>query len=132
MIFYEKIGCQGNRKQKEILDSLNIRYETRDILNHPWKKELLEEFFKDKEISECINPFAPKVKSGEIDPKTLTKEQGILKMLKEPILIKRPLIEVNGEKICGFDTQKLSEVLGITVSEKSPFVCSSTTEKCTN
>ena len=131
MIFYEKPGCVGNSKQKAILDSLNIKYETKSILDTPWSKEELEEYFDGLEVVDCINPFAPQVKSGEVSIDKLTKKDAIDLMLEERILIKRPLINVDGRKICGFNTKKLSEILGIEVVEKKPFVCKSTRDNCT-
>jgi arsenate reductase (glutaredoxin) len=110
VIFFEKPGCMGNAKQKTLLDLYNIRYKTEDILSYPWTKEFLEEFFKDIPKEKICNPFAPQIKSKEIEPKNLTKDQLVELMLESPILIKRPLLIVGEHKLCGFSIEMINEL----------------------
>jgi arsenate reductase (glutaredoxin) len=110
VIFFEKPGCMGNAKQKTLLDLYNIRYKTEDILSYPWTKEFLEEFFKDIPKEKIYNPFAPQIKSKEIEPKNLTKDQLVELMLESPILIKRPLLIVGEHKLCGFSIEMINEL----------------------
>lgn len=98
----------GNAKQKKLLDLYNISYMTKNILTHPWDKELLGSFFEGVSKESIYNPFAPQIKNKEIDPKELSKDQLIELMLKDPILIKRPLLIVGKEKICGFSIEKIN------------------------
>jgi len=59
-----------------------------------------------------INHTAPAVKNGEVNPEELSFEQAMQMMIEEPILIKRPLIEVNGLSLQGFEDVRLKPYLG--------------------
>jgi nitrogenase-associated protein len=119
-IFYEKPGCQGNKRQKELLTQHSITYETRNMLEIPWTKELLEEFFVGLTQRQIVNEAAPKIKKGEIDLDAISKDELIAMMCSDPILIKRPLIEIGAVKICGFDLDRINSVLDsdITTQER--------------
>lgn len=118
VVFYEKTGCLGNKKQKELLKANGVEFEVKSLLDTKWDKETLEGFFKDMKKEQIINEFAPKVKTSEIDIKAITKEQLIYKMIQDPILIKRPLIQINENRICGFDLMKLNKVLNLNIDTK--------------
>lgn len=110
-IFYEKTGCSGNARQKEILKNYGINIEVRSLLDTKWTKESLGLYFQDLSVKEIFNVFAPQVKNGMIDIASLSKDEAIELMINEPILIKRPLIDINGTKICGFDINKINKKL---------------------
>jgi nitrogenase-associated protein len=126
IIFYEKRGCAGNKRQKALLESFGFVLDVRDILNTNWDKQTLESFFENAD--EIVNRTAPQVKKGEIEPDKLTPDELIEAMIKEPILIKRPLIQIGSTKICGFDKQKLNRALNIDI-EADVQECKST-DKC--
>jgi nitrogenase-associated protein len=112
IVFYEKPGCINNGKQKNILSAAGHELECRDILRHPWQEEELRAFVRGKTVTEMMNHTAPAIKNGEIDPAALTVQQAITLMLSDPILIKRPLIEVEGLFIQGFNHPRLQQYLG--------------------
>lgn len=113
ILFYEKKGCQGNHKQKRILKGAKVNFDTASILDTKWSEEMLDSFFKYLEVEKMFNPFAPQIKNGEIDIKNLSRKEAYSLMIKEPILIKRPLIEIDDKKVVGFDTKLLSQLLNI-------------------
>jgi len=110
MIFYGKVGCGGNAKQKALLKKHNINYEDRDILNTQWSQEVLEAFFDGLTNAEIINTSAPQIKRGEVDL-SMPKAKLIEKMLQTPILIRRPLLEIGKTKVCGFDIEQINTLL---------------------
>ncbi|MFV0481291.1 MAG: ArsC/Spx/MgsR family protein [Campylobacteraceae bacterium] len=112
VIFYEKTGCGGNARQKELLRKYGITLEVRSILDTLWDKTTLEAFFEGLSSKEILNPFAPQIKEG-FDVDTYSKDELIDKMLKEPILIKRPLLQIGDIKLCGFDIKKLNALLHV-------------------
>lgn len=132
VVFYEKIGCVGNKKQKELLKANNIEFDVKSLLDSKWDKTTLESFFVGLNKNEIVNQFAPKVKSGEIDINSLTKEQLIYKMIQEPILIKRPLIVIDNTKICGFDIPKINEALNIDLDTKKEVGTCQSSYNCTS
>lgn len=113
MIFYEKRGCSGNARQKELLKKHGISFETRSLLDTPWTKESLSAFFENLTPEEMLNPFAPQVKEGHFDVNAYSKKALIEKMIEEPILIRRPLLQIGEVKLCGFDIQKLNALLHV-------------------
>lgn len=111
IIFYEKPGCAGNAKQKKILKLNGIAFETQSILSTPWSEDELKIFFDGLEKDEIINKSAPKIKSGELQLDDYSKDELVKLMIKEPILIKRPLLVFGDKKICGFDIEEINKIL---------------------
>jgi len=133
IVFYEKPGCLGNKKQKELLKSNGLEFEVKSILDTKWDKKTLELFFVGLEKNDIVNETAPKIKKGEIDLNSITKEQLIYKMINDPILIKRPLIIIDDNKICGFDMTKLNDILALQLdTQKQIGTCQSSSDSCTN
>lgn len=130
--FYEKTGCSGNAKQKELLKSHNISFSVKSLLDTSWTKETLNEFFKGLEIKDIFNPFAPQIRDKEIDISKLSKDEAIELMIKNPILIKRPLLDINGVKICGFDIEKINELLNVNIDTNKKLNTCSSSDSCTN
>lgn len=101
--FYEKVGCAGNKRQKALLRASGIEFSIHNILGTSWTKETLSPFFEGLEPKMCFNLSAPKVKQGRVDIETIDKEAMMAMMLKEPILIKRPLLKIDEHYFCGFE-----------------------------
>jgi len=119
IIFYEKPGCVGNDKQKKLLLANGIHFETKSILDTKWDKNTLSLFFKDLKNKDIINQFAPQIKTKELDISQISKEELINLMCKNPILIKRPLLEIGDDKICGFNLKKINTLLASKISADS-------------
>lgn len=130
IIFYEKPGCAGNAKQKQLLDRNGISYTTKSILSNPWSKEELLSYFEGLSIEDIYNPFAPQIKSGEIKPQLLNKDGLVTLMLQEPILIKRPLLNIDGNKICGFDLEKINTLFGKDISSTTSLSTCQSDDPC--
>jgi nitrogenase-associated protein len=112
IVFYEKPGCINGGKQKAILEAAGHSLECKNILTEPWTKERLLAFCADKPATEIMNHTAPAIKNGEITPAELSAEEALSLMVADPILIKRPLIEVVGLNIQGFNNSLLQPYLG--------------------
>lgn len=130
--FYEKTGCSGNAKQKELLKNHNISFSVKSLLDTKWSKETLSQFFEGLDINEIFNPFAPQIRDKEIDITKLSKEEAINLMIKNPILIKRPLLDINGVKICGFDIEKINKLLNVNIDTNKKLNTCSSSDSCTN
>jgi nitrogenase-associated protein len=129
IVFYEKTGCQGNARQKAMLESNGYTLEVKSLLDEPWEKSTLRPFFGDLPVSDWFNWKAPAVKQGKIDPGTFDSESALEIMLREPILIRRPLIELNGRKACGFD-DSVQTLLGINNRAEGMEACQNAKERC--
>ncbi|MCE2029674.1 ArsC/Spx/MgsR family protein [Sessilibacter corallicola] len=113
VVFYEKPGCISNQKQKNMLRNLGLDVEARDLLKSAWDKQSLRAFFSDDHIANWFNKNAPQVKRGEIKIEALNEEKALSLLIDNPILIRRPLIELNALKMCGFELNSILIELGL-------------------
>lgn len=113
LIFYEKPGCIGNRRQKNLLRIQGLGFEVRDLLSEPWTAQGLRPFFGNKPVAEWFNQSAPQVKSGELAIGELDEQQAIALMLLEPLLICRPLLRFGALCQSGFVPGPVVDALGI-------------------
>lgn len=113
VIFYEKPGCASNARQKALLANAGHHVVARNLLSEPWTVDRLGEFLKGKAVTEWLNLNSPRVKSGEIDPGSLDEATALQMMLKDPLLIRRPLIQVDGQHEIGFDPQRIHAWIGL-------------------
>jgi nitrogenase-associated protein len=111
VVFYEKPFCAANAKQKQILRASGCTLIERNLLEHGLEREDLRAFMGDKKVADWFNPAAPAIKNGEIFPETLDEGSAMELLMGNPILIRRPLMVIGMEKLCGFDAEKVSEVL---------------------
>jgi len=126
IIFWEKPGCQGNRRQKEILLASGHQLEVRNLLTDPWRQDSLVQFFGNRPVAEWFNPTSPKVKSGELVPAKITPEEALEMMVAEPLLIVRPLMQVGKQRLAGFDVAEVHNWVGLaldSVGERDPKNC---------
>ena len=110
--FYEKPGCINNEKQKKVLRAAGHELVCIDILTHPWTREELLRFVEGKNPAQSINHTAPAVKNGTITPAELTADEALELMLADTILIRRPLVVVDGLHLQGFTDRRLAPYLG--------------------
>lgn len=126
IIFWEKPGCQGNRRQKEILIDSGHELEVRDLLTEPWDQATLALFFGDQPVAGWFNPTNPRIKSGELIPAEISREDALDMMVAEPLLIVRPLMQVGQQRLAGFDVRQVHNWVGLalaSVGERDPKNC---------
>jgi len=109
--FYEKPGCINNTKQKRLLEENGHTVIPHSLLTTEWTVDSLRSFFCDMPVSEWFNPSAPRIKNGDISPEDFDEDTAIDAMVEEPLLIRRPLIEAEGVKACGFDNALVRKLL---------------------
>jgi nitrogenase-associated protein len=119
--FYEKPGCINNARQKQLLGKAGHVLVVHNLLQQNWaeKSDKLRSFFGDMPVVEWFNRSAPQIKNAEIDPAVLTETQAIACMIEQPLLIRRPLLEVNGRRCAGFDAENIAGWLEIAETELS-------------
>jgi len=125
IIFYEKPGCLTNKKQKNSLRHAGCMVIVRSLLDHKMTPEELYSYLESRPVKEWFNPFAPAVKNGEIDPNSYTEEEALDLLLHQPIMIRRPLISVDGRRMCGFDKPVIEGILGVSLDLDRVEACSS-------
>lgn len=135
LVFYEKPGCSSNAQQKKLLRAVGFKLDERSLLAEPWSGPSLMNYFGETPVAQWFNTSAPRVKQGLVKPAELTAQQAIELMLREPLLIRRPLIHCGKYHWLGFNLPALLADLnlppeyvdaGIEASEK----CSGTATAC--
>lgn len=109
--FFEKPGCINGEKQKNILIEAGNILECVNILEHSWNREELALFIAVKDPTLIMNYTAPAIKKGEIIPANLSYDEAVTLMIENPLLIKRPLIRVDGMSVQGFTDERLTPYL---------------------
>lgn len=115
--FYEKPGCAGNARQKAWLVQSGHEVEARSLLATAWTAEALRSYFGAKPVAEWFNRAARRVKSGEVRPEELDAETALAMLAADPLLIRRPLIEVEGRREAGFDAELIGAWIGLAARE---------------
>lgn len=108
--FFEKPLCTGNARQKAILLSAGHRLIIENLLEFVFTQEELRSFFGALPIPQWFNALAPKVKSGEVDIHNMDEERALEVMLADPLLIRRPLMEVGSVRLVGFNIDELERI----------------------
>lgn len=118
--FYEKPGCLTNAKQKQWLASAGLLLIVHDLLQEPWQenRQKLRTFFGTLPVKEWFNPNAPDIKIGLVKPEQLNEEQAIELMVSQPILIRRPLLEIENKRYAGFDSDRLNAIHDLSIKRQ--------------
>lgn len=111
--FYEKTGCINNTRQKALLKAAGHQVIAKNLLEEPWTAERLRSFFGSLPVHLWFNYSAPAIKHGEINPDRVDENQALSLMLQQPLLIRRPLMQVGDECRAGFEQEAVDEWIGL-------------------
>jgi len=125
VLFYEKPGCATNARQKKLLNAAGCTLIVQNLLELTMGPDELRTYLEAEPVAQWFNPNAPDVKSGMVVPHTFTAEAALPLLLENPILIRRPLISVNGHRMCGFDQSKIEALLDVSLEGVVDNSCSS-------
>ena len=113
VIFYEKPGCAGNARQRQILRDAGHTVEARSLVETQWTNESLLSFFGALPVAQWFNRNSLPVKSGDVVPERLNREAALALLKAQPLLMRRPLLEVDGERRVGFDAESIDAWIGL-------------------
>ncbi|HLF96109.1 MAG TPA: ArsC/Spx/MgsR family protein [Methylococcaceae bacterium] len=111
--FWEKPGCVNNTRQKRLLQDAGHTLLVRDLLAEPWAAETLRPFFGHLPVADWFNRSAPAVKDGTVTPEILDEQTALTLMLRDPLLIRRPLMQVGDEQRVGFVPEEVAAWIGL-------------------
>ena len=111
--FYEKPGCKGNLRQKTLLAAAGHTVQAKNLKTETWTADRLLAFLGKLPVSAWFNPAAPAIKSGEIMPENLGFEAALHLLLDNPLLIRRPLMEIGEDRLVGFDIAAVDAWIGL-------------------
>ena len=117
VVFYEKPGCINNTRQKALLTKAGHRLIVRNLLLEPWTPSRLRPFFGNLSVTQWFNTTAPAIKTGLVVPQNLDPETALELMVLDPLLIRRPLIQVDNMRHVGFDLNIIDQWIGLHPSD---------------
>ena len=113
VIFWEKPGCAGNARQKATLVASGHTIDARSLLAEPWTETGLRRFFGNRPVADWFNRNATRVKSGEVRLEALDADGALALMLADPLLIRRPLMQVGERCEAGFEPALVNAWIGL-------------------
>ncbi|MDI1275963.1 ArsC/Spx/MgsR family protein [Methylobacter sp.] len=111
--FYEKPGCINNTRQKKLLAAAGHEVVALNLLTEAWQPDRLRTFFGKLAVRNWFNYSALAIKQGEIEPDNLTEHEALALMVKNPLLIRRPLMQVGDRVMAGFDQCAVDNWIGL-------------------
>ena len=106
---YHNPGCSKSRQALELLQNHDLNLSVIDYLKTPLNLEQLLELRKYFDLKDFVRTNEPVFKNLNL---TLEDEAKVLEaMLKEPILMQRPMITYNGQAIIARPPEKVLELI---------------------
>lgn len=86
-------------------------FEEREYGKNPFSEKELREIIGDGSIEMFLNTRTPLYRERNMKQKPPSKDEAIKLMLKDPNLLKRPVIVKGKKKLSGFNEAELKELL---------------------
>lgn len=109
IVLYAKKSCTQCKKAIAFLTKKGVQYQVKDIVHEPPPRSLLEKVIKAENIYASLNQRSTTYKDNQLGKRRTTKNEAIRLMLKDPNLIKRPLIIKDNRAYQGFDEKSLMD-----------------------
>ena len=109
IVVYAKKSCTQCKKAVAFLNKKGVIYQLKDIVHEPPPRSLLEKVIKAENIYASLNQRSTTYKDNQLGKRRTTKNEAIRLMLKDPNLIKRPLIIKDNRAYQGFEEKSLME-----------------------
>ncbi len=110
--FVWKSTCTTCRDARNfLLKDLGAELDERNYARVPLTAVELKDLFAGRDPRDFLNPRSPAFKAMSLAGKSLTVEQAFALMVREPNLIKRPIVVVGKQIIAGFDRDRLRSAL---------------------
>ena len=104
--------CGSVRKALKFLNDEKIEYEFYDFKKEPVDCEKVEYWLSKVDINLLFNSKGTKYRTLKLKELNLDDDSKKEWLCKENLLIKRPVIEVEGKVIVGFDEERYKKVFG--------------------
>ncbi|WP_281950976.1 arsenate reductase family protein [Nitrosophilus kaiyonis] len=104
-------NCGSVKKALKFLNDKNMDYEFIDFKKSPVGCEKVKEWLKSVDINTLFNNRGTKYRQLKLKELNLDENRKIEWLCKENLLIKRPVIEFDNDKVVvGFDEEKYEEI----------------------
>jgi len=96
---------------KASLSQLAPDFAERDFFKDKFTPEEIKALAGNRPVSDIFASRSPSIKKHGLDPATMSDKEMLEWMVKEPRLIKRPLVVVNGQLLVQPNQKRLEELL---------------------
>jgi Spx/MgsR family transcriptional regulator len=93
------------------LQAKKIDFEEREYGKHPFSEQELREIIGDDPIEKFLNTRTPLYREKNMKQKPPSKDEAIKLMLKDPNLLKRPVIIKGKKKLTGFNESEVKQLV---------------------
>lgn len=93
------------------MQSKKVDFDEREYGKNPFSESELREIIGDGPIERFLNSRTPLYREKNMKQKPPSKDEAIKLMLKDPNLLKRPVIIKGRKKLTGFDEAEVKELL---------------------
>jgi Spx/MgsR family transcriptional regulator len=93
------------------LQSKKVDFAEREYGKNPFSESELREIIGDGSIERFLNSRTPLYREKNMKQQPPSKDEAIKLMLKDPNLLKRPVIIKGRKKLTGFDEAEVKELL---------------------
>lgn len=119
IVLYAKKSCTQCKKAITFLNKKGIPYQLKDIVHEPPPRSLLEKVIKAENIYASLNQRSTTYRENHLGKRRTTKNEAIRLMLKDPNLIKRPLIIRENKAYQGFEESSLLDFVAQQEAEEA-------------
>lgn len=98
ILMYQKVTCGTCKKEKAYLSKAKISFVEIDMMKNPPTKEFLERNIDEDNLDAFINKRSKAYHEFNLAKKPVSKPELIKLMLKDPNLIKRPIM-IDGKEV---------------------------------
>ncbi len=110
MKLYGIKNCDSVKKARKFLDSHGIEYEFIDLKESKIDCNTIKKWLQFTTIDKLFNTRGKKYKELELKNLNLDEEEKKEWLCKEPILIKRPVIEIQNQTVVGYNIKEYENI----------------------
>ena len=107
---YYKPKCQTCRKTIKFLEGLGHDLDLRDLDEYPPPRSLLETHIDAKNVKAYLNTRSAPYRDHNLKDDPPTKKGAIELMMRDPSLIKRPVVVKGKRAVFGYDEPELKDL----------------------
>jgi len=107
---YYKPNCKTCRKAKEVLEERGFEVQLINMLDDPPPRSLLETHIDAKDVKAYLNTRCQTYRTHDLKNDPPTKKGAIELMMRDPELIKRPVIVKDKKVLFGLDEDDLDDL----------------------
>ena len=93
------------------MQAKKVDFEEREYGKHPFTETELRQLIGDSPVEPFLNTRTPLYREMNMKQKPPSKDEAIKLMLKDPNLLKRPVIIKGKKKLTGFDEAEVKQLL---------------------